>query len=61
MFDDLEPKKPAAREFPRNLDGMSVAELDEYIAELKAEIERVQGDIEAKKASQDAASSIFKS
>jgi uncharacterized small protein (DUF1192 family) len=59
MFDEELPKSKTA-EFPRNLDGVSVDELEEYVTELKAEISRVEGDISAKKASQDAAASFFK-
>ena len=60
MFDDEETKKVTG-EFPKNLDGMSVSELEDYILNLKDEIERVQSDIAKKKASQDAAASVFKS
>ncbi|MGB0720340.1 MAG: DUF1192 family protein [Bdellovibrionales bacterium] len=53
------PKKQTA-EFPRNLDGASISELNEYIADLQNEITRVQADIAKKKASADAAASVFK-
>jgi len=59
MFDEELPK-PKTEGFPRNLENMSVAELEDYIAEMKAEIERVEGDIAKKKASEDAAASVFK-
>lgn len=59
MFDDL-PKPKTDNQFPRDLENMSVSELEEYILELQAEIERTRGDIEAKKASQNAANSVFK-
>ena len=58
MFDDV--PKPKSDEFPRKLDVLSVAELDEYIGELESEIERVKTDIERKKASGDAAAAFFK-
>lgn len=58
MFDEEPKKKPT--EFPRNLDGMSVSELDEYIVALQEEIKRVETDKNKKKASQDAAAAIFK-
>jgi len=61
MFDDLDLPKKKSDEFPRNLDGLSVAELDEYIVALHAEIKRVEQDKAKKKASQDAASAVFKS
>ena len=60
MFDDDLPVKKATAEFPRNLENLSVDELDEYVSELKAEIERVETDKAKKKASQDAASAVFK-
>ncbi len=60
MFDDL-PKPKVDNTFPRNLEGMSVSELDEYRIALEREIARVQADKSAKLASQDAAASVFKS
>lgn len=61
MFEDELPVKKGSGEFPRNLENMSVAELEEYISDLKGEIQRAEGDITKKKASQDAAAAIFKS
>ena len=60
MFDEELPK-PKTSEFPRNLGNMSVSELEYYIAELKEEIGKVEGDMAKKKASADAADSVFKS
>lgn len=60
MFDEDLPK-PKTQGFPRNLDTMSVDELEGYIADLKAEIARVEDDIKRKKQSQEAAASFFKS
>jgi uncharacterized small protein (DUF1192 family) len=46
MFDEeMLPKKKKTAEFPRNLVDMSIAELEEYISEMKGEIARVEGDI----------------
>ena len=59
MFDDERPK-PKTAEFPRNIESMSIMELDEYVEELEAEIKRVQDDAVKKKASQEAAASVFK-
>ena len=59
MFgDDLEPrnKKPTLK----NLEPLSITELEEYTEALKDEIERVKREIDKKKAHKDAASSIFK-
>jgi uncharacterized small protein (DUF1192 family) len=59
MFDEDLPIKKKTYDFPRNLENMSVTDLNDYIAALKAEIVRVQSDINAKKAAADAASSVF--
>jgi uncharacterized small protein (DUF1192 family) len=61
MFDDDRPKTKKTVDFPRVLTDMSVAELQDYILELKGEITRVEADITRKKASQDAAAKFFKS
>lgn len=60
MFDEEKPKK-GVEDFPRNLENLSVAELQTYIEDLHAEIQRVQADIAKKKACQEAAASAFKS
>ena len=60
MFDEELPKKKPEGEFPRNLENMSVDDLEEYIGELRNEIARVEMDTEKKKASRDAADSVFK-
>lgn len=60
MFDDDLPKATKG-EFPRDLERMSLSELSDYVHELKNEITRVEADAAKKKASQDAAASIFKS
>lgn len=60
MFDDDLPKKKVS-EFPRTLDPLSVSDLREYIEVLREEIDRVEVDIDKKKASQDLANSVFKS
>lgn len=60
MFDEDDVKKTSA-EFPRNLESLSVAELDDYIGDLKGEISRAEADKEKKQSSQDAAAAFFKS
>jgi len=60
MFDE-DGRKINITEFPRNLEPLSVAELEAYIQDLKAEITRVESETAKKKASADAANSIFKS
>jgi uncharacterized small protein (DUF1192 family) len=57
-WDDLEPK--AKRPQPKNLEIMGVAELNSYIAELEAEIERVRGVIARKQAAKQGAEAFFK-
>lgn len=57
--EDLEPRKKKVE--PRNLDVLSIGELNEYIAELEAEIDRVRAKIAAKQAHRAGAASLFKS
>ena len=59
MFDDL-PLPKSDNTFPKNLEGMSIDDLDGYIQDLHEEITRVQEDIKQKKASIEAAASVFK-
>ncbi len=57
MFDDELPLK---KQVPaKNLEPLSISELNAYIEELKAEIERVQGDIKKKEAHKSAAADSF--
>jgi uncharacterized small protein (DUF1192 family) len=58
-IEELEPKKQKPQ--PRNLDVLSIEELNTYIEEMRAEIRRVEEKIAAKKAHINAAASIFKS
>ena len=58
-LEELEPKKQKPQ--PRNLDVLSIDELNTYIAEMQAEIKRVEEKIAAKKAHFNAASGLFKS
>ena len=58
MFDDdLEPQKQL--ENIKNLEPMSLDELQNYIQEMKDEIIRTEEEIKRKKAHMDAASSVF--
>ncbi|MGO1118460.1 DUF1192 domain-containing protein [Rhodovibrionaceae bacterium A322] len=57
--DDLEPRK--ALEKPKDLDLMGVAELEDYLAELEAEAERVKQKIASKSDYKSAADAFFKS
>jgi uncharacterized small protein (DUF1192 family) len=58
-IEDLEPRKQKPQ--LRNLDVLSIEELNAYIEEMRAEIGRVEEKIAAKKAHINAAAGIFKS
>jgi len=58
-LEELEPRKQKPQ--PRNLDVLSIEELNAYIEEMRAEILRVEEKIAAKKAHINAAAGIFKS
>ncbi len=57
--EELEPRKQKPQ--LRNLDILSIEELDAYIEEMRAEIRRVEEKIAAKKAHINAAAGLFKS
>jgi len=59
--DDDRPRKKVSHEIGQDLSLLSVEELAERIALLTAEIERLQTASAKKRASKDAANSIFKS
>ncbi len=54
------PKAGPAHEIGQNIDDLSAPELQERIALLRAEIERLEKAIEARRATQAAAHSVFK-
>jgi uncharacterized small protein (DUF1192 family) len=58
-LEELEPKKQKPQ--PRNLDVLSIEELNNYIEEMQGEIKRVEEKIAAKKAHINAAAGLFKS
>ena len=58
-IEELEPKKQKPQ--PRNLDVLSIEELNNYIEEMRTEIKRVEDKIAAKKAHINAAAGLFKS
>ena len=58
MFDDENFGKVPAK--PKDLEPMSLDELDDYIVALKDEIVRAESEIERKKKHMAAASSVFK-
>ena len=60
-WDDIVPKKPkTGAAVGDNLSTLSVAELEERIAEFEAEIQRVRAELEAKRKHEQAASALFK-
>ncbi|MGQ9369665.1 DUF1192 domain-containing protein [Azospirillum sp. ST 5-10] len=56
--DDLEPRKQ--KPAPKDLTVLSVAELNDYIAELEGEIARARAAIDAKQSHKNAAEALFK-
>ena len=59
--DDDKPRKKVIHEIGQDLYLLSVEELNERIALLNSEIERLQQAAAKKRASKDAANSVFKS
>lgn len=59
LEEDMLPQKQTAK--LKNLTDMSIAELEQYIEDMKTEIIRVEADIVKKRAVKDAAASLFKS
>ncbi|HNB29152.1 MAG TPA: DUF1192 domain-containing protein [Alphaproteobacteria bacterium] len=57
--EELEPRKQKPQ--LRNLDVLSIEELNDYIEEMRTEIRRVEEKIAAKKAHLSAAAGLFKS
>jgi uncharacterized small protein (DUF1192 family) len=57
-LDDLDPRH--AKKKPLNLDDMNIEDLQEYVAVLKAEIDRVEAKVKAKQGHASAAASLFK-
>jgi uncharacterized small protein (DUF1192 family) len=61
MDDDDLPRSPSrTRPPPKDLTPMGVAELEAYIAELRAEIARAEAAIKAKLGQRAGAESVFK-
>ena len=58
-LDDLEPQNRPPRK--KNLDVMSVDELEDYVAALQAEISRTEDEIAKKRAHLSGADALFKS
>ncbi len=60
LLDDDTPTPRPQRLEPLRLDRLSVSELEEYISELRAEILRVEADIDKKGRHRNAAEAFFK-
>ena len=58
-LDDLDPRN-ARKAKPLNLDDLNIDDLKDYVATLRAEIERVDAKIKAKQSHASAAASFFK-
>lgn len=58
LDEDLDPKRP--EKGPKKLDTMSISELEDHIAAMRAEITRVEAEIERKRTRLAAAESFFK-
>lgn len=59
--DENEPKKKLPFQIGQDLSDLSVGDIEEVVAELKAEIDRLQLDSQQKQASKSAADALFKS
>lgn len=60
IFDDEPAKKPRVHEIGQDLSLLSVGELTERIAQLKAEIVRLEAELTAKGATKVAAEALFR-
>ncbi|MCA0275747.1 MAG: DUF1192 domain-containing protein [Proteobacteria bacterium] len=60
LFDDEPVKKKVIHEIGQDLSALSVGELEERIAQLSAEIERLQAEKSAKGATRNAADALFR-
>ncbi len=58
--DDDKPRKKITHELGQDLSLLSVGDVEDRIAMLEAEIERLKTDAAKKRASRDAANSFFK-
>ena len=59
-WDELKPKTSKAITVGEDLKTLSVAELNERIVALAAEIERIKAELQAKQAHEAAAAALFK-
>ncbi len=59
-FDDVKPEPKSGPSIGEDLSTLSVAELEQRIASLNKEIDRVKAELETKKGRQAAADNLFK-
>lgn len=57
--EDEPPKKKARHEIGQDLAALSVAELKSRVEELKAEIARIEGELDSKGTTRNAAEALF--
>lgn len=60
LFEDDKPKKKMGHEIGSDLSMLSVDELKARVGLLRAEIERLEGEITAKSSSRNAAEGLFR-
>lgn len=60
LFDDEPKKKPKIHEIGQDLSLLSVGELNERIALLRAEIERLEAELKTKGSTKTAAEALFR-
>jgi uncharacterized small protein (DUF1192 family) len=60
LFDDEPKKKPKVHEIGQDISLLSVGELNERIAALRAEIERLETELGSKSVTKSAAEALFR-
>ena len=58
-MDEEEIRKPSGRIVGQSLEGLSVAELEAYLAELRGEIRRVEAELARRRDIRGAAEALF--
>jgi len=58
-MDEEEVRRPSGRVVGASLEGLSVAELEAYLAELRAEIARVEAELARRRDVRGAAEALF--
>ena len=60
LFDDEPKKKPKVHEIGQDISLLSVGELNERIAALRAEMERLEAELASKSVTKSAAEALFR-